>query len=965
MFLILNSFDTIAELWGVSSPESNDGINIGDTDEILSPESVKSEALSTSEDTPAAVVASTEEGAPLETKQKMESVTDSTFKVSNLRESWKQKEQTTKRSQLLNLDDFHMQQRFLRVGDKLKKGEAAEHLHSFRNHDAPSKALKDSAPQAKQPAPEQTKAADRAAMAQYMMLRQSKEREPKPPSGVIAPHRTLSLRNRPPELAVSKSGDESVSSTSSSKASASKWRKSPTSGKNVIVTDVDEFYAQQHAIHLENERKKREILHISDNKERHPDKTSSLPPADYVKSMIPSFVDSTQDEGEILAMASSSNFTEDSNARPEENGAFPPDLIAEFNARVEDTSDGIEAEVANECQWEEQQNVSSQAKCSEAKVSVGETSVAVTDPTASSSNLEQTSATNNLFVVDLIDGVPENDFGKSTTDGQDGNSTHLAGGGIECDENSSAPGRSTNVISSEPSSNELSTTGISGNSTTVEAVPAESSAQDDTLLDRFGSNDAIEPDTANDAATDKGSNEVTRNINETSDLDDDFTLIDAEDAECHDDGDAINDVTVSNISAATEIVSRSIVHCEGANPESEIDQQEGAEVVSAALEPEDVLGTKSMENEAISNIVQSSVDDELESKALGDMEGHRGSGADGELVDHVPDGVSNASRGNDGDPTAIIDGNKPAGGLVADTGIDVATIESATDHAMMEPVDHVPDGVSIVSFGKDDSTATVDGETPSEALATDSGLGVGASTESASETPGGATEVLDHVPDDVSIVPSGKDDSTVTVDGETPSEALAADVDLDVAVLQSKLDEPVATEEVLDHVPDDVSNVSSHNDDSTAAVDGETPSEALEADIYLDILAAEAALDEMATVKVLDNVPGGVSNFSLDKDESTAAVDGETTSEALAADIGLGVGATESALDTSGAKEVLDHVPDDVSVVSSDRDDSTATVDGETPSEALAADSGLGMGASTESASDNAGGVTEVLRSCP
>ena len=203
----------------------------------------------------------------------------------------------------------------------------------------------------------------------------------------------------------------------------------------------------------------------------------------------------------------------------------------------------------------------------------------------------------------------------------------------------------------------------------------------------------------------------------------------------------------------------------------------------------------------------------------------------------------------------------------------------------------------------------------------------------------------------------------MTVDGETPSEALAADVDLDVAVLQSKLDEPVATEEVLDHVPDDVSNVSSHNDDSTAAVDGETPSEALEADIYLDILAAEAALDEMATVKVLDNVPGGVSNISLDKDESTAAVDGETTSEALAADIGLGVGATESALDTSGAKEVLDHVPDDVSVVSSDRDDSTATVDGETPSEALAADSGLRVGG-TGSALDTSG-ATEVLDHVP
>jgi hypothetical protein len=43
----------------------------------------------------------------------------------------------------------------------------------------------------------------------------------------------------------------------------------------------------------------------------------------------------------------------------------------------------------------------------------------------------------------------------------------------------------------------------------------------------FGSNDAVEPDTA----VSKGSSEMTRNINDTSDLDHDFVLIGAEDAD--------------------------------------------------------------------------------------------------------------------------------------------------------------------------------------------------------------------------------------------------------------------------------------------------------------------------------------------------------------------------------------------------------------------------------------------------
>ena len=206
-----------------------------------------------------------------------------------------------------------------------------------------------------------------------------------------------------------------------------------------------------------------------------------------------------------------------------------------------------------------------------------------------------------------------------------------------------------------------------------------------------------------------------------------------------------------------------------------------------------------------------------------------------------------------------------------------------------------------------------------------------------------ATEVLDHVPDDVSNALSDNDDSTATVDGETPSEALAADINLDLAALESTLDEPTSTTEVIDHVPDDVSNVSSDNDDSAAAVDGETPSEALAADIDLDMVVAEAAFVEPAATDVLDHVPDDISNVtSSDNDDSTAAVDGETPSEALAADIDLDMAVAESELEKPIAGELLDHVPDDISNVSlSENDDSTATVDGETPSEALESDIGL------------------------
>jgi len=330
----------VAELWGVSTPETDSGDDDSDNEESLSPDAVTSEAVA--EKAPSAPPAAPEQQNNVEAADTDES-NDDNFKVSDLRATWKEKDQTTKPSQLLNLDDFHMQQRQYRVGDKLKKGEAAEHLHSFRNHDAPAKQQKGK----KGPEPEQTKAADRAAMAQYLFLQQSKMKDAKPTAGSAAPHRTKPLRSPRPELTLSESG-EGDSVSSSSMGAASMWLKSPTGGNNVIVTDVDEFYAQQHAIHLENERKKRKILHISDNKEVAPDKTSSKPPPDYKRSMIPALADSA-DEEDSLAFALYMSMTA-SAALPADEDFLSRNLSEEYSKKQSglETADDMEGEAVKE-----------------------------------------------------------------------------------------------------------------------------------------------------------------------------------------------------------------------------------------------------------------------------------------------------------------------------------------------------------------------------------------------------------------------------------------------------------------------------------------------------------------------------------------------------------------------------------------------------------------------------------------
>jgi hypothetical protein len=166
----------------------------------------------------------------------------------------------------------------------------------------------------------------------------------------------------------------------------------------------------------------------------------------------------------------------------------------------------------------------------------------------------------------------------------------------------------------------------------------------------------------------------------------------------------------------------------------------------------------------MSNIAQSSVDNELitESKALDDvgvvsgaLEGHNDWELTGNwwimfgywwIMFHITCLMYRmaSTQGKDGDSTAIIDDGKPADSLKTGTGIEVAANESAARRAIMEPVDHVLDDVSIVSSDKT-TRLPLSTEKRPEAFAADIGLKVGA-TESLLFT-AGATEVLDHVPD--------------------------------------------------------------------------------------------------------------------------------------------------------------------------------------------------------------------------
>jgi 8-oxo-dGTP pyrophosphatase MutT (NUDIX family) len=184
--------------------------------------------------------------------------TDSS-KVAQMRESL-EKSTTTTRSQLLNLNDFHMQQRAHRRGDLQKRKESLQGLHNFQSPPPQTTPTKESSKKLQQ----DSKAADRAAIASYMFLRQQTGNVKKKYSKTAG---TVSAK--------CKHGEGPAAGIPH--AAARKWCPSPEALRQIIVTDVDEFYMQQHAIHLEDARKKREVLHISDRSILSPDRKSTSP----------------------------------------------------------------------------------------------------------------------------------------------------------------------------------------------------------------------------------------------------------------------------------------------------------------------------------------------------------------------------------------------------------------------------------------------------------------------------------------------------------------------------------------------------------------------------------------------------------------------------------------------------------------------------------------------------------------
>ena len=1086
----------------VSSPDTGNGDD-SDMEEIMPLETSKTEP----EEAPIAE-AETQNFAGAAESAGESNDDDGTFKVSDLRATWKQKaEQMTKRSQLLNLNDFHMQQRQYRVGDKLKKGEAAEHLHSFRNHDAPTK-QKDNTPVKKIPEPEQTKAADRAAMAQYMFLRQSKEKEAKPAAGGIAPHRTPALKAPTPDLLPSKSQDESVTSSTSSKSA--KWVKSPTTGKNVIVTDVDEFYAQQHAIHVENERKKREILHISDNKEVSPDKTSTVPSPNYKKSMIPALADSVS-EDDSLAIASSSLSMDNADTKlaTTKDDTTPRNLAREYDGKqligevedeeeeemakeeggvsseqtvqdsdggdidvtervvgasiespaeeeisslrgeqeeikvlggkienaLEDTSKGggqtashhsnfaatADVDESDESNTEsalkvqeegaKTQNIVKKEGVSEIEESMKETSVEVQNERRNEMESPQKTANDAAGnrEVDNSTNVHDNSADEEAVDEAAGACLEIRNvHGEEEKTNDDLPSEAQTKECVVSTRDEVDIAGEDGANSTESAIDEHGKAENRTLDETSEVVDSaalralekevnVHPEEESDVlmfeevSKDSGQGDLEGTASSDG-TEGGWEVVSPLELHVEDkvtDGEVVeNDETASKSEDCIELASGSEHHIECIASAEEAGDR-GEEIVSPPVD-DDVTPPKEEMDRAIGdgeireqdsipqdecnssqdsssgkheavvtapevtpNEEESVESDDDVSPPLTDSrdkatspEAARSRASDvlapkqtitdvaspdknqddpeqsgkvdrtdldvadlaemeqpaTELIDHVPEDVSNASAN-------YVDSDDSPDGRDVEIDLEETVLEQPTT----EVIDHMPDNVSMVSERNDDSTASVDGDEPSEVCAEEFDL-----EETVLEQP--TTEVIDHVPDNVSMVSERNDDSTASVDGDEPSEVCAEEFDLEETVLEQP------TTEVIDHVPDDVSMVSEGNDDSTASVDGDEPSEVCAEDIDL-----EETVLEQPTTEVFDHVPDDVSMVSERNDDSTASVDGDEPSEVCAEDIDLEVAVLEQP-----TTQVIDHVPDDVSNVSTGNDDSTASVDGDVADSVLA-----------------------------
>lgn len=275
-----------------------------------------------------------------------------------------------------------------------------------------------------------------------------------------------------------------------------------------------------------------------------------------------------------------------------------------------------------------------------------------------------------------------------------------------------------------------------------------------------------------------------------------------------------------------------------------------------------------------------------------------------EVVDHVPEDLSNAPTSKDTDSTASVDGDEPSEMPMQETalrGNSTGTIGNSFGRV----VDRMPSEQHFSHVAAEHTTSTNVPSSLNESLEEESNI---------------QEKEVDHVPDDILDVAEENDDSTASVDGDDTCDAREEDQRLEqTRAFQRKILE-------VDHVPDDVSNVSFGNENSTASVDGDAPSEFPDRTIStmapstingglsvdLNVIKGDNAAQAVASGR---RYPGLVDHVPEDSSKSTAraSILAAATQMSVASELSntLGDEALESDVDAQEENygPVVDHTP--------------------------------------------------------
>ena len=210
-------------------------------------------------------------------------------------------------------------------------------------------------------------------------------------------------------------------------------------------------------------------------------------------------------------------------------------------------------------------------------------------------------------------------------------------------------------------------------------------------------------------------------------------------------------------------------------------------------------------------------------------------------------------------------------------------VKPVTESNPNDVIDHVPDDMSNVPTDNDDSTASVDGDYLYD-------VPMQENTGEGDTTDGEFGPVVNRMPSDQNLPHAARTVSTVLP--SSFNESLDEGSNLEAAKTRASDDQPLE----VDHVPDNIEDVSIGNDDSTATVDGDEP---------CDIRDEQGDIDAEGFQSLeVDHVPDDVSNVLPDNDDSTATVEGDESS-----DIPVQDEAEEGETAAGDFGPVVDHTP--------------------------------------------------------